>query len=218
MSAREKLIGLLEYTERMAALGERAIFRMSDYRLLVFHEKEFQSRVGIYHDVLEGDERVWLKLERFVRQDPPPVPDAIKAWVTVGRDPFKAPNIQSSRVTTIRAEESEALLANGRAVEADIQPALRARDGIPAADLRDVILRLENDSEASSAIQRYIGSVWAPWAEDEKPRRDTIKIYESIFTLQQAIETQGVERPIEVVWGVGIALWRQSYARKLVTA
>ena len=46
-----------------------------------------------------------------------------------------------------------------------------------------------------------------PWSEEEKPRRKTIKIYDSLFSLQQTIEAQGDEQPIELIWGIGISRW-----------
>ena len=58
------------------------------------------------------------------------------------------------------------------------------------------------------AIEDYINGPWKVWSATEKPRRESIRIYESFFNLQQTIQTEGVGKPLEVVWGMGIALWR----------
>jgi hypothetical protein len=201
MDFRPKLVGLLDYTSRLATVGERAIFRLAQYRSAAFHEHEFKNRIGIHHDVIEGEERSWLKLDRLSRRDPPSVPRDIEDWITVGRDPFKQPNVQATRVVTVKREEAEALVTRGFAKSEDVKE-------FPAAELRDVVLRLENDSQAQAAIRAYLTGPWTNWAEEEKPRRETIRIYEAFFSLQQAIESQGAERPLELVWGVGIARWQ----------
>ncbi len=208
MDASAKLVGLLEYTERMASMNERAIFRLADYRNLLFHEHELQDHIGVYHDIVESEERVWLKLERLVRRDPPPVPDGLIGWITVSRDPSRSPSVQPYRVVTVTVGEADLLLQSGRAQAVDIQPAMRSRDGIAIEQLRDVTLRLENNEEIRLAVRAYLEGPWTQWAAQEKPRRESIKIYEAFFNLQQAIETQGVERPLEVVWGVGVLRWK----------
>ena len=208
MDIRAQLIGLLEYTERMASLSEHAVFRLADYRALVFHEQELRNRPGIHHDLVEGEERTWLRIDRLARRDPPAVPKDVNNWLTVGRDPFRQPSLRATRVVTVTREEAEALVESGRAKAKDVEPAMRERDGIAAEEFRDVLLRLENDAEAQAAVRAYLEGPWISWAEQEKPRRETIRIYEAFFSLQQAIETQGIERPLEVVWGVGVARWK----------
>jgi Arc/MetJ-type ribon-helix-helix transcriptional regulator len=64
MDIRSQIMGLLDYTERMASLSERAVFRLADYRALVFHEQELRNRPGIHHDLVEGEERTWLSSSR----------------------------------------------------------------------------------------------------------------------------------------------------------
>jgi hypothetical protein len=54
MDIRSQIIGLLDYTERMASLSERAVFRLADYRALVFHEQELRNRSGIHHDLMRA--------------------------------------------------------------------------------------------------------------------------------------------------------------------
>ncbi len=42
----------------------------------------------------------------------------------------------------------------------------------------------------------------------ERPRRETIKIYDDFFSLQQSIRSLDGERGLEAVWGIGMARWR----------
>lgn len=208
MDIRPLLVDLLGYTERMAAIGERAVFRLVDYRSLVFHEHDLRNRTGVHHDVLEGEERSWLKVDRLTRLDPPSVPEEIKDWLVVGRNPFESPTVQEMRVVTLNRRDAEMLVESGRAKVEDVKPAMREGNETPPEELRDVVLRLENDQKAQASVRAYVEGVWATWAGEEKPRRETIRIYEALFRLQQSIETQGIERPLEVVWGVGLARWQ----------
>src|SRR5690606_31754332 len=106
---------------------------------------------------------------RLARRDPPLVPEDVKNWLTVGRDPFRQPGLRTTRVVTVRREEADALVESGRAKAKDVEPAMRGRDGISAEELRDVMLRLENDPEAQAAVRAYLEGPWTSWAEQEKP-------------------------------------------------
>jgi very-short-patch-repair endonuclease len=53
----------------------------------------------------------------------------------------------------------------------------------------------------------YIDTRWRPWAEEEKLRRRTIKLYSQLFTLQQQLDSGIVEATLELVCGVGIGIW-----------
>lgn len=74
--------------------------------------------------------------------------------------------------------------------------------------MRDVVLRLSRFPEAKKAVEDYIGQAWSEWAEAERPRRETIDIYDRLFSLQQALKLEGSDKPLEVVWGMGVARWK----------
>ena len=59
-----------------------------------------------------------------------------------------------------------------------------------------------------SAFDWYLKELWEPWASVERPRRKTITFYNKLFALQQAIATEGSETPIELIWGIGLAVWK----------
>ena len=59
----------------------------------------------------------------------------------------------------------------------------------------------------------YLENQWNPWAAAELPRRKVIKRYNDLFSLQQTISTEGSETQIELVWGLGHAVWnREGFA------
>lgn len=51
-------------------------------------------------------------------------------------------------------------------------------------------------------------SQWRKWAEKERPRRKTIEIYEKLFAVHRAIDADSATDPVELVWGIGIGIWR----------
>ena len=50
---------------------------------------------------------------------------------------------------------------------------------------------------------------WEPWAAAERPRRKTIARYNQLFSLQQAISSDGADTPLELAWGIGYASWKK---------
>jgi hypothetical protein len=61
-------------------------------------------------------------------------------------------------------------------------------------------------ARVQAALAAYKREMWAPWALDERPRRQSIELYNSLFSLRQMLDGAG-DQPIELVWGIGIANW-----------
>jgi hypothetical protein len=68
-------------------------------------------------------------------------------------------------------------------------------------------LFFEDDPALIEALQAYLEGPWAKWATIEGPRRKSIGIYDKLFNLLQTIETEGAETALELVWGIGVAVW-----------
>jgi hypothetical protein len=68
---------------------------------------------------------------------------------------------------------------------------------------------LENRSDIAVLFAWYVENQWDPWATAEMPRRKVIKRYNDLFSLQQTISTEGSETQIELVWGLGHAVWNK---------
>lgn len=200
-----RLIDLVDYVRHMVQLMDRPVFALKDYKQLLYHEEAFKGRIGIHHDLGDEDGAVWLKIERLKRIDPPAVPPDIQAWVTVTRDPNRVPAVQDVRTSTISKDKAEELIAQRLLDRADVQPALKAAS---EQQLCDVIYRLDRDPTVKKEIADYISGPWTKWAETEKPRRETISIYDAFFSAQQSILMEGADQPLEIVWGIGMARWR----------
>ena len=70
--------------------------------------------------------------------------------------------------------------------------------------------RIEDHPEIRELFHWYVENQWNPWAGAECPRRKTIAKYNQLFSLQQAIASEGGETPLELVWGIGYAVWKKA--------
>lgn len=67
---------------------------------------------------------------------------------------------------------------------------------------------LADHPEIRAMFDQYVEDQWKPWAAAERPRRKTIARYNQLFTLQQSLSSDGAEAPLELVWGIGNAAWK----------
>lgn len=68
---------------------------------------------------------------------------------------------------------------------------------------------LEETEGIRELFDWYVEYQWTPWATAERERRRTIKRYNQLFSLQQAIASDGAETSLELVWGIGTAVWKK---------
>lgn len=64
-----------------------------------------------------------------------------------------------------------------------------------------------------AALHAYVRGPFAAWAREERARRRTIAIYGRLFILQQTMEADGADAPLELVWGLGVAQWKHPGGR-----
>ncbi len=69
--------------------------------------------------------------------------------------------------------------------------------------------RIDDHPEVRELFGWYVEFLWEPWALAERPRRRTISRYNQLFSLQQAISSEGAETPLELAWGIGYAVWKK---------
>jgi len=69
--------------------------------------------------------------------------------------------------------------------------------------------RIDDHPKIRELFNWYVEYQWEPWASAERPRRKTIARYNQLFSLQQAISSEGADTPLELVWGIGFASWKK---------
>lgn len=196
---------LIDYVRVLIELADKPVWALASYNNVVLHEEDLRNRVGIRHDLTEHDGPIYLKIDRLRRIDPPEPPPAAKDWLTIAKDPFREPVVQPLRTVVMSAAELERHIVDGTVDPLDVTKSLKPK---PGEDLRDVVLRLDRFPEAKIGVEDYISRAWAQWSQAERPRRETINIYDRLFSLQQALKLEGSDKPMEVVWGMGVARWR----------
>jgi very-short-patch-repair endonuclease len=89
-------------------------------------------------------------------------------------------------------------------------PILRDSIPMPSDDPEGEPVLLKPSPDIQRLFADYRDRTWAEWSKSEKPRRQTISLYEKLFHLQQRMETESAETPLEFVWGMGMVLWKKS--------
>jgi hypothetical protein len=87
------------------------------------------------------------------------------------------------------------------------------RDELPNAETPEEPFIFDEVPGLSSAFEGYVDGAWAAWAETEMPHRKSIATYDKLFNLLQTIETEGAEIALELVWGIGVAVWDKNGKR-----
>jgi len=198
----KRIKDLLNYVHHLGTLNQRPVFKVEDYKQALISEHHTKGKVGVQHNIFDKDgEPIWLRIERLKRNPPPSPNPLIENWIIVKNDPECAVLVQEKIVMTMSPKEAEGLLSSATVGDNDIS------DNLTDNTLKDVILSLQNHPEIQGSIDRYVTDQWALWASEEKPRRETIDIYDALFGLQQVIETQGEDQPLELIWGLGVSRW-----------
>ncbi len=69
---------------------------------------------------------------------------------------------------------------------------------------------IDKHPEIRELVSWYVEYLWEPWALAERLRRKTITRYNQLFSLQQAIASEGAETPLELAWGIGYSVWKKA--------
>jgi very-short-patch-repair endonuclease len=134
---------------------------------------------------LAGDE-VWLRIPRLNEKAPPDPSAALKPWVVLSKSPDTEPTLR------------EQIRSAGRLDSEEVQ--WIRRSDLPQVD---------------SLFRLYLSGPWATWAATERPRRAAIAAYNKLFLLHQALEAEGTDTPLELAWGIGVAVWRHPSGKRI---
>lgn len=116
------------------------------------------------------------------------------------------------RLTEIPPPDADETLKQWIAVSKspDKQPELKS-EKVVVENKKEISKELlEDHPEIQRSFDWYVTELWQPWAEAEKPRRRTISFYNKLFSVHQAISTDGTETPIELAWGIGCSVWKRA--------
>jgi very-short-patch-repair endonuclease/transcription elongation GreA/GreB family factor len=213
--AARRLTGLLDYVEALVKLDERVATRLSQHKLadgtqFILHQHELVGLPALTLDTKDSDGPIWLRIQRLQRSSPPAFEDDEADWIEISSDPNRQPVIRDTIHIRVTEVEQKRLVAEGTARADDCVVSLKTEtsDG-RAQRMYDVMLRLEDRPAIRNILEEYVAGSWTRWAEEEKPRRRSIAIYQRLFEIAQRLLQSGGSESIELVWGIGIARWKR---------
>jgi very-short-patch-repair endonuclease len=198
---KKRLIDILAMVEHLCK-EEEPTATVEAHRGFIGWESDLRALPGIAFNVDKDAEPIWMEVKRLVAKSSPEVSASLEAWVVKSDDPSKEPALRSSITATVRWADSK-LYADKLAAGEDVS---LESTGLEPDALVEEITRIEERPEIKDEFDRYRSELWLPWAEAERPRRATIKIYSSLFELMRRMELESASDRTEVVWGMGVAV------------
>lgn len=206
----ERLLAMLEYTKQTALLKKNPALHINQHKDFYSHEGQFTSLPGVSVNAQDGDDEVWLRVERL---HPTPLPEPLDKHLAAWLEP--APN--PAHEPTLKPSVSEQQLINLGLYE-QMEPSACMQD---TSCVQWLVVSLE-DYEAqlaaqdlpalSSLLKTYLREQWKPWTEHEKGVRKSIALYSELFMLSQKMQGNLVDTALELVWGIGVAVQKQGAA------
>lgn len=205
--SRKALGNLLSYAEELLRISEKVVADLSKDAVRVFHEYQIARLEGVSVGLSNED---WLRVARL-RESPPPEPDAIfDGWLSGLGGLTDPPKLAEKLLVKADLDTASDLLAAELAEADDVMP--QRGDAADSCSV-DIILRAENMPEFVAAYRAYCTGPWQTWAEKERPRRQSILVYNQLFEAHQRMVATGDDAPIECVLGVGVARWEHPEGR-----
>lgn len=182
---RKRLLDLIDYVE--ATERDRLKVTLDFQNHLGFRttEAELVDLPGVFRNCGTEEDLIWLRVDRLAKVPPPaPTEPELALWVSYRDDVASTP--------TLKAEVSTSDL---------VELGLLAPEGTPD---EIALADYERREVVEFMLGQWIEGAWAAWAATEKPRRETIKLYNSLYMLRQQLD--GVsDIPVELVCGIGFA-------------
>lgn len=205
MLERERLLSIIDYAQQAARMRQRPTATVTQHQLPALYEHQAQALPGLHFNSspAEDEGECWFLVERLHETAPPQSENrSLSPWLAPSNSPLEEPKLREFVM-------GQALIDGGTHRSAKTTSVPTRDAGKLAIDPEGQIFldALEARDEVRAGLLAYIDSRWRPWAEEEKNRRRTIRLYAQLFTLQQQMEAGIVEATIELVCGVGLGIW-----------
>jgi hypothetical protein len=205
---RSRLRALVEYVQQSARLRTKVVSNVADYGRFLLMEHQLAGVDGVQLDDNghDGDDELWLSVPRPPNPELPPKADSpwLAPWLTVGAALLQAPKLAA----TI---DGASLIASGTHRDSASTATTVAEMAQPdvAADRYIALSDYDFRAEVEKQFSHYLESAWKPWADGERRRRRLSRLYVQLFTLQQELSGAIVDGEFELVWGVGLGVWKE---------
>jgi len=198
----DRLLSLIDFAQQSARLRSKPAASVAAHGLVAFHEYQMQALPGIRVNTngAEDEDEIWLTVERLRETMPPEITNSVlRPWVQMAQGPDEEPRL-------LQSTDGESLIAAGT----HCSSATVSELGKPRIDPEATVILSDYDGAARvrALFVTYLDTKWRPWATEERLRLETIKLYSKLFTLKRQIEGDIIEAQIELVWGVGLGIWK----------
>jgi transcription elongation GreA/GreB family factor/very-short-patch-repair endonuclease len=198
----EDIKNLLNFASGVITARERVHLQMSDHRMGVFRQETISGLTGLS---IGGIEDEWLRIKRQKITEPNKPSEYIlefikpqKAW-----DPTYPPALEAAIAKTVTIDEASELMAANLLFSKDIFPNEASEEDTDELNV-NIVLHSSNLIEMQNEFEQWLNNVWKVWAQEEKPRRQSIKLYDTLFQIYASTHT-AANLPPEIVWGFGVA-------------
>lgn len=198
----EDVKNLLNFAGGIISARDRVHLQMSEHRMGVFRQETMDGLVGLE---IGGIADEWLRIKRQKTTEPILPSDYILEFIKPQKswDPDHPPTLRDAISKIVTIDEASELLEAGLIFNIDIiQSHLEENDGENFNVA--VVLHSSNLSEMRIEFEHWLDKIWFSWATEEKPRRQSIKLYDSLFQIHASIHASA-SIPPEIIWGFGIA-------------
>ncbi len=204
---RSRLLALIEYVQQSARSRAKVVSNVADHGRFLLFDHQVAGVEGVVLDSTgeDGEEPLWLSVPRPPNPELPPKGSSpwLSPWLGVGDAVLAAPQLAS-------AVEGAALIAAGTHRDSTLVVTDLRQAADPAVAPGEVVRLAEYGfrPEVERQLARYLEHEWAPWAEFERRRRRRARLYVQLLTLQQELAGALVDGQLELVWGVGLGVWK----------
>jgi len=188
----ERILSLIEFAQQSARLKLNPTKDLGNYKIFHRYEHDILSLPGVCINPSTDQEEIWISIERFLETTPPkPQDNQLDLWLDLSNKPEIEPALKN-------AIEPDKLQSKTTHLD----------ENTPPDNPLILLTEYESCEQINVLFQAYVKEQWRPWATDEKIRRRCIKLYSDLFTLKQQLEGSINDTQIELVFGMGIGLWK----------
>ncbi|WP_201512031.1 AAA domain-containing protein [Psychrobacter alimentarius] len=204
----QRLASQIEFIKQCALMKKAPIQDFTKYSDFTCTEEQILNLPGISLNIKDNtSEEVWLRLERL-RENPAPKPSSslLENWLVFPAKFSDQPSLKEK--VSVQSLANKDLMFSTEAftpfeVEASYQNEVLGDQPLKA----EVYLKDFAERDAlQDEFDDYLKSTWKPWLAQEKLVRQSVALYSSLFMLNQQLQGNLDDAQLELVWGVGIAI------------
>lgn len=214
----ERLVSLIKFTQQTLLMNKKPTTSITQHQEFVRTEEQLTGLPGISFNLNMGTENeTWLHIERLRENaTPQPKDKLLNSWINFPNKFTEEPTLKDKVLTSILVDAGiSPPLDTNKANISGIQPStnqieVNKENSNKAIDTDKSFTYLKDFSEKENLhieLKDYIETVWEPWLKQEKLIRRSIKLYSDLFLLSKELQGNLADARLELIWGVGIALW-----------